>query len=206
MDSLQLAPGRRTPPKLSNLYHESILSTYGQPGKHQLTSGRPPGGRSVLPKILAPIGACFTREFTFCSKRRPCRPTRACCDTTQRRRIASSSRASSSSLLHSSLELSDTKVDEPQIRALLGTTAHFCEVLVLKLNRLLYQGKRERLTNPKTAQDAKERGNVALASGNYDEAVAMYSIGIALDPKNHVLYSNRSPLSSQFKNNYSAEM
>jgi len=36
--------------------------------------------------------------------------------------------SSSSSLLLSRLELSDTKVYEPQIRALLGTAAHFCEV------------------------------------------------------------------------------
>ena len=40
---------------------------------------------------------------------------------------------SSSSVSLSSLELSDTKVYEPQIRALLGTAAHFCEVVVLKL-------------------------------------------------------------------------
>ena len=37
------------------------------------------------------------------------------------------------SLLLSSLELSDTKVYEPQIRALLGTASHFCEVIVPKL-------------------------------------------------------------------------
>jgi len=30
------------------------------------------------------------------------------------------------------LRLSDTRVYEPQIRARLGTTAHFCEVVVLK--------------------------------------------------------------------------
>ena len=35
----------------------------------------------------------------------------------------------------SSLELSDTKVYEPQIRALLGTDSHFCEIVVLKLRR-----------------------------------------------------------------------
>ena len=35
--------------------------------------------------------------------------------------------------LLSSLELSDIKVYEPQIRALLGTASHFCEVVVLKL-------------------------------------------------------------------------
>ena len=38
-----------------------------------------------------------------------------------------------SSLLLSSLELSDTKVYEPEIGALLGTASHFCEVVVLKL-------------------------------------------------------------------------
>ena len=38
-----------------------------------------------------------------------------------------------SSLLLSSLELSDTQVYGPQIRALLGTASHFCEVVVLKL-------------------------------------------------------------------------
>ena len=39
---------------------------------------------------------------------------------------------SSSSLL-SSLELRDTPVYEPSIRALLGTASHCCEVVVLKL-------------------------------------------------------------------------
>ena len=38
----------------------------------------------------------------------------------------------SSFLLLSSLELSDTKVYEPQIRALLGTATHFCEAVVLR--------------------------------------------------------------------------
>ena len=40
---------------------------------------------------------------------------------------------SSSSVLLSSLELSDTQVYEPYIRALLGTDSHFCEVVVLTL-------------------------------------------------------------------------
>jgi len=35
------------------------------------------------------------------------------------------------SLLLSSLELSDAHVYEPEIRALLGTASHFCEVVVL---------------------------------------------------------------------------
>ena len=41
--------------------------------------------------------------------------------------------SSSSSLLLSCLELSDTTIYEPQIRALLGTASHFCQVVVLKL-------------------------------------------------------------------------
>ena len=45
--------------------------------------------------------------------------------------------ASSSSLLLSSLELSGTKVYEPQIRARLGATAHVYKALVLEL-ALLY--------------------------------------------------------------------
>jgi len=40
---------------------------------------------------------------------------------------------SSSSLLPSSLELSDTKVYEPQIRARLGTAAHLCGTFALRL-------------------------------------------------------------------------
>ena len=43
---------------------------------------------------------------------------------------------SASSLLLSSLESSDTKVYEPEIRARLGTAAHFCEVVVLKRTSL----------------------------------------------------------------------
>jgi hypothetical protein len=42
----------------------------------------------------------------------------------------------SSSLLLSSLKLSDSKVDEPEMRSLLGTALHFCEVVVLKLRTL----------------------------------------------------------------------
>ncbi|CAG9579080.1 unnamed protein product [Danaus chrysippus] len=38
----------------------------------------------------------------------------------------------------------------------------------------------------------KEKGNAALSSGQYAEAVKLYTSAIELDPKNHVLYSNRS--------------
>jgi len=43
---------------------------------------------------------------------------------------------SSSSLLLSSLELRDTKVYEPEIRARLGTAAHFCEVVEVEVRHL----------------------------------------------------------------------
>ena len=43
-----------------------------------------------------------------------------------------------------SLELSDARVFEPQIRARIGTTAHFCEAVVLKLFLPSPTGARER--------------------------------------------------------------
>lgn len=38
----------------------------------------------------------------------------------------------------------------------------------------------------------KEKGNAALSSENFEDAIKYYTQAIELDPKNHVLYSNRS--------------
>jgi stress-induced-phosphoprotein 1 len=38
----------------------------------------------------------------------------------------------------------------------------------------------------------KDRGNKAFADRDYDEAIRLFSQAIAADPKNHVLWSNRS--------------
>lgn len=38
----------------------------------------------------------------------------------------------------------------------------------------------------------KDEGNKAFAAKKYDEAIDLFTKAIAIDPKNHVLYSNRS--------------
>nr|GAT46225.1 activator of Hsp70 and Hsp90 chaperones [Mycena chlorophos] len=43
-----------------------------------------------------------------------------------------------------------------------------------------------------SAAELKDLGNKAFAAKDYDKAIDLFSQGIALDPKNHVLYSNRS--------------
>jgi len=43
-----------------------------------------------------------------------------------------------------------------------------------------------------SAEELKAKGNVAFTAKNYDEAIDCFSQGIAIDPSNHVLYSNRS--------------
>ena len=42
------------------------------------------------------------------------------------------------------------------------------------------------------ANAIKDQGNKAFAAKDYDRAIELFSQGIALDPSNHVLYSNRS--------------
>ncbi|KAH9279889.1 Stress-induced-phosphoprotein 1 [Echinococcus granulosus] len=43
-----------------------------------------------------------------------------------------------------------------------------------------------------SATELKDRGNTFLQQGKYDNAIDCYTSAIELDPKNHVLYSNRS--------------
>jgi stress-induced-phosphoprotein 1 len=42
------------------------------------------------------------------------------------------------------------------------------------------------------ADELKAKGNAALQSEKYDEAIKFYTEAIEIDPKNHILYSNRS--------------
>jgi len=43
-----------------------------------------------------------------------------------------------------------------------------------------------------SAADYKKRGNKCFKEKNYKQAIAEYTYGIDKDPKNHILYSNRS--------------
>jgi len=87
-----------------------------------------------------PRGSRFKRRFSSESAA-PTSPLKSTASTLQLSRVVpgarlapdsnqrSAKRASSPSVLLSSLELIDTKVYEPSVRALLGTASHFCEVV-----------------------------------------------------------------------------
>jgi stress-induced-phosphoprotein 1 len=47
------------------------------------------------------------------------------------------------------------------------------------------------LINPQ-ANALKDQGNKAFAAKDWDTAITLFSRAIELDPKSHVLYSNRS--------------
>ena len=42
------------------------------------------------------------------------------------------------------------------------------------------------------ANELKAQGNEAFKNGRFEEAIDFFSKAIDVDPKNHVLYSNRS--------------
>jgi stress-induced-phosphoprotein 1 len=43
-----------------------------------------------------------------------------------------------------------------------------------------------------SANELKDLGNKAFAAKDYDKAIDLFTQAIAVDPKNHVLFSNRS--------------
>ena len=103
-------------PKLSTLNHQ--VSTL----KPQLSTLNPqPSTLNPQPSTLNPQPSTL----------HPQAGSRAC-------RHTCSGHRSSSSLLLSSLELSDTTIYEPSIRAFLGTASHSCSVIVLKLRTFLF--------------------------------------------------------------------
>ena len=48
-------------------------------------------------------------------------------------------------------------------------------------------------------EELKNKGNAAFAAGDFKTAVELFTSGIALDPTNHVLYSNRSAAYASLK-------
>lgn len=50
-----------------------------------------------------------------------------------------------------------------------------------------------------TVDELKSQGNAAAKEGNFEKAIQCYTDAIALDPSNHILYSNRSNIYSQKK-------
>ncbi|KAG2489588.1 hypothetical protein HYH03_011869 [Edaphochlamys debaryana] len=49
------------------------------------------------------------------------------------------------------------------------------------------------------ADELKAKGNAAFSAGNFEEAIKLFSEAIAVDPNNHVLYSNRSASQASLK-------
>jgi Flp pilus assembly protein TadD len=42
------------------------------------------------------------------------------------------------------------------------------------------------------SNELKNKGNAAFSAGNFAEAIDLFTQAIAIDPTNHILYSNRS--------------
>lgn len=63
------------------------------------------------------------------------------------------------------------------------------------VGRMFDSGSAALLTSDPPATQAnalKDLGNKAFSAKDYDKAIDLFSQAIAIDPKNHVLYSNRS--------------
>ena len=61
--------------------------------------------------------------------------------------------------------------------------------------------KRPELLEQRTAAGnfAKDKGNACLKDGDFDDAIAYYTLATSIDPSNHVLYSNRCAAFQQKK-------
>ena len=104
-----------------------VRTRFGRAAGGKRQAGDPP--RFAHPAMKTPQGCLFSvlllsqTEISFWARRR----------TEERRRGLVE--VLSSSLLPSSLELSDAKVNESWLRALLGTASLFCELVFLDLSR-----------------------------------------------------------------------
>jgi len=49
------------------------------------------------------------------------------------------------------------------------------------------------------ASEIKEKGNTAFKEGRWDDALALFTAAIELDPTNHVFFANRSAASLNLK-------
>jgi stress-induced-phosphoprotein 1 len=49
------------------------------------------------------------------------------------------------------------------------------------------------------AEEYKKLGNAAFSAGKFKEAAEFFSQAISIDPKNHILYSNRSACFTSLK-------
>jgi len=108
---------------------------------------------------------------------RRCRREWQCCATSSAPPGSGSRAGSSSSLLLSSLQLSDTTIYEPSVRALLGTASHFCPVVVLKLRTVPLGTALSRRERQCCATSSAPRGSGSRAGQQRERVLCGQPIG-----------------------------